>query len=90
MNKEYVLETIEARLKELRKRYNAACNLKTEFGETLSSGSAAYYRTTYTQQINMCILIKELLKGVTELSDEANEGLYRLIEPVERHRRMKC
>lgn len=94
MDKEYVLFTIRARIEELKNRYKMLCHGKDEQGNVLKNkGSAAVTRSQTKRDLNYCYLVEELITGtpgkLTILTDEAMEGLERLMEPCERHRRLK-
>jgi len=93
MDKEYVLFTIRERIAELKHRYNMHCNMKDEFGKEFNRDVSAVYRSNVKRDLRLCMLVEELIVGtpgkLTVLSDEATEGLEKLMEPYERHRRMK-
>jgi len=91
MDKEYVLYTIKQRIAELQKRYAKLCVGKDEDGNILSTtGYAQSCRTACKKELNLCLLVEALVMGTkTELlSEEAIEGLDRLIEPNDRHKRL--
>lgn len=94
MDKEYVLFTLQERIAELKQRYKMLCHLKDEHGNDISNKyTAAVNRTQVKRDLNLCLLVEELITAtpgkVCVFSDEAIEGLERLIEPTERHRRLK-
>ena len=90
MTKEYMLELVDVRIAVLDRRYTNACNNMDDKGEqALSKGSAAAVRTQSKRDIQLLLLVKELLtgyKGGCDLSEDALDGFYRIVEPVERHR----
>ena len=90
MTREYMLELVDVRIAVLDRRYTNACNNMDDVGEhALSKGSAAAVRTQSKRDIQLLLLVKELLigcKGDCDLSEDALDGFYRIVEPVERHR----
>jgi len=93
MDKEYALYTIRERLGELKRRYNILCNGRDETGRELSYGTAANYRCDIKRDMNLLYLIEELIVAspgkLCNLSDAAAKGLEMIMEPCERHRRLK-
>jgi hypothetical protein len=93
VNKEYVLTNIRERLDILHERYKLACNGKNSSGELLKPATAAVTRSLVRRDYGICKLIEELTCMINEnrlnLSDTALEGLDKLIEPIERHTRLK-
>jgi len=94
MDKEYVLYTIRQRIEELKHRYKMLCHLKDEDGtEIKNKYTAAVKRTEAKRDLQYCLLVEELIVGtpgkLAILSEEATQGLERLMEPCERHRRLK-
>jgi len=89
MDKEYVLFTLRQRIAVLKDRYRLLCHGKT----SQSYGGSAVSRSEAKRDLNLCLLVEELIVGtpgkLTVLSDEAQEGLEKLMEPLERHRRLK-
>lgn len=95
MDREYVLFTIRARIDELKNRYKLLCHGKDEQGNVLvNKGSAAVARSEAKRDLQYCYLVEELLCGtigkIIMLTEPATEGLERLMEPCERHRRTRC
>lgn len=93
MDKEYVLFKLRERISILKERFRLINHLKDEWGNDVNKYTAATKRTLYKQDLNLCLLIEELIVAspgqLCILSDEATEGLERLMEPLERHRRLK-
>jgi hypothetical protein len=86
----FVLEEVNERLATLHARYRVECNGMINHR---SYGSAQVTRTQLRRDYNLCSLFRELLELISlehiDLSDEAMDGLTKLIEPTERHRRKK-
>jgi hypothetical protein len=93
MDKEYILAMLELRIVTLNKRYKLACHGKDDNGVNRGTYAMANTRTVCKKESHLCVLIKELIeqiKGpICDLSEEAQNGLEKLIEPIERHRRLK-
>jgi len=91
MKKLFLQDQFEARITLLKRRYASGCVHKNVDGTPLSKGNATAIRTLTKRDLNTCILFKELLAmvgdDVLDLSDEAMNGLERLVMPVERHKR---
>jgi hypothetical protein len=88
MNKAFLIEQVEARKKELKKRYKNYALGFNDNGKPLSYGVANYKRTTTRRDLGVLTLIAELLGKFpekAELSSEAMDGYDRLVLPTERH-----
>lgn len=86
MDKQYALEQVQRRLDQLHMMYGNRCDCRNDDGMPLSYSGAAFARSKITQDINLCMLVKELLEQsrAVFLSKEAVKGLDRLIEPQRR------
>jgi hypothetical protein len=93
MDKRYIETQVSDRLEVLRLRYRCAVNCKDENDMEIKSTVAATLRSQFKRELCLCKLVYDMLNNIPDdeilLSDEALYGLDRLIEPVERHRRLK-
>lgn len=88
MNKTFLIEQVEARKKELKKRYKNYALGFNDNGKQLSYSMSNYKRTTTKRDLGVLTLVEELLAKFpekAELSSEAMDGYDRLVLPVERH-----
>ena len=92
MDKEYVLHMLEQRIEELKNRYRLACHGQNEDGTEIRS-NASQIRHATKRDINICMLVEELITAtpgrLVPLTDEANAALEKILEPMERHRRLR-
>lgn len=63
LEKKYMLEAIDSRLKILMKEYRQACYNKTVPGKQLTRNGAAVKRCNLKRDICILTLVKELLEG---------------------------
>jgi hypothetical protein len=92
MDKHYIEYQLTSRINVLNERYFNYCNGVDETGRELSYGTAANYRAAALKDSDLCKLVMELITKAPqniELSDEAERGLEKLMEPLERHKRLK-
>lgn len=94
MDKEYALLTLRERIEILKERYRLACHGLNEYGVELKKGVADTYRTGYKREMQLCMLVEELVSQIKSdeipLSNDAENGLEKLMEPNERHRNCKA
>jgi hypothetical protein len=90
MNRRRAIEDVEDRLAELSHRYALLCYSKDEQGRAIAPATAATNRSLVKRDIRALSLVLELLHNVKceeiPLSDDAEEGFEKLVEPLERHR----
>jgi hypothetical protein len=93
VNKTYVLSTVKDRAKLLKNRYRLAVNNKDELGMDMKPTVAAVVRSHLKRDYNLCKLVEELTESIIDeklaLSEDALAGLDKLVEPIERHRRLR-
>lgn len=93
MDKEYALMALNERIKILHKRYVTLCNNKNEDGKELTATVAQVSRSVTLKDLRLCKLVADLLKSETAkrltLCEDALNGLEQLMEPNEKHRRLK-
>ena len=94
MDKEYILFTLRERIKELKRRYGLINHGKDEHGRVIETSENALRvrRHNIKRDLNLCKLIEELVVNNTKvltLSDDALVGLESIMEPMERHRRLR-
>lgn len=88
MNKEYMLLSIRNRIDILKQRIKDTISMK---GYNKQS-TAQFDRTKYKQELQLCMLLELLLlncKTDTIDDEDAIKGFERLVNPMERHRRLK-
>lgn len=86
MNRTFLIEQVEVRKKELKKRYKNYALGFNDNGKPLSYGMANYKRTTTRRDLGILTLVAELLGKFPEkadLSSEAMDGYDRLVLPRE-------
>jgi len=92
MDKEYILFTMRDRIKTLQARYKHYLNGQDEYGAPLGYNTAAKYRSDTKLDLHKCMLVEELVSQIKTkeipLTEEAENGLEKLMEPLERHRRL--
>jgi hypothetical protein len=92
INKQYILDNMDERIQILEDRYRMYCKSEDEAGMPLSYGTAAVYRSNTKRDLALCTLLYELVsyikKDDLELSKMAEDGLDKVMEPLERHRRL--
>ncbi len=80
----------EERLAELSRRYALLCRGKDEQGRDVAPATAATNRSLVKRDLQLVTLVLELLRRCptkdVPLSDDAEDGFERLVEPLERHR----
>jgi hypothetical protein len=93
MDREYALIVLQERMKTLKHRYQMLCHGLDEQGNDVNRDVAATNRSLLRKDLDLCMLVEELLICTESdwlfLSDEAVRGLERLMDPLERHRRLK-
>lgn len=92
MDKYYMLDCIERRMKVLKERYQKACRCKNDEGNEITAGAAAAIRTQCKRDIQLLELLKYLLIKCSSVwidDVDMSEGFHRLVEPVERYRRKR-
>jgi hypothetical protein len=93
MDKEYVLYNLRERMAVLKERYRIYCQGKNTDGKEISYGTAGVYRNKVLRDLHLCMLVEELVTAVPGktclLSDDALDGLSKLMEPCERYERLR-
>jgi len=88
MNRTFLIDQVEARKKELKKRYKNYALGFNDDGKPMSYGMSNFKRTSTKRDIVVLTLVEELLAKFpekAELSSDAMDGYDRLVLPVERH-----
>lgn len=93
MDKEYALYQLRERIAILKKRYHALNNCKDEWGGDVKPTVAYTLRHNTKREMNTCMLLEELITTMPGkllcLTDGAMDALEKIMEPLERHRRLK-
>lgn len=93
MDKEYANLILKHRIKVLKQRYKLLCHGLDDGGAAMKPKSAAVSRTLVRRELRTLQLIRELVNLIPDgrmyLSDDAESILEMLVEPNERHRRIK-
>lgn len=92
MSKQDLINALEARESVLIKRYNMYCREVNERGVQLSYNAAAVGRTNAKKELELCKLVSNLVDLLSEaqvklITYDNMNTLYRITEPMERHRR---
>ena len=88
MNRTFLIDQVESRKKELKKRYKNYALGFSDDGKPMSYGMSNFKRTSTKRDIVILTLVEELLAKFpekAELSSDAMDGYDRLVLPVERH-----
>jgi hypothetical protein len=93
MDKLYINGKLSDRIDALKYRYRMATYDKNDDGYPIKACTAASIRTATNKELQICYLIEELIASTPGkeclLSEDAEKGLERILEPLERHRRLR-
>lgn len=94
MEKKWMLENVRYRIDVLKGYLRSYTNgVEVGSGKKLSSGSAAYKRTTTRRDLHICYLLEDILQQLSKesiyVSEEGENGFERLVDPNERHIRLR-
>lgn len=93
MDKEYIIVTLQQRIAILKNRYKLACHGKNDDGTMCDTAALANVRHSSLRDLHLCQVILELVQQIKtplcEFSDDATDGLEKLMSPIERHRRLR-